>query len=45
VGIHSPEPVSPESSAEYEGWFVKQGDVWLTKRWNDRPDVNFEGGQ
>jgi len=24
---------------------VKQGGVWRIKRWNDRPDVNFESGQ
>ena len=33
------------SGVDYEGWFVKQDGVWRIKRWNDRPDVNFEGGQ
>jgi hypothetical protein len=30
---------------DYEGWFVKEDGVWLINRWNDRPDVNFEGEQ
>jgi hypothetical protein len=33
------------SGVDYEGWFVKHDGVWLITRWNDRPDVNFEGGQ
>lgn len=33
------------SGVDYEGWFVKKNSVWLINRWNDRPDVNFEGGQ
>ena len=33
------------SGVDYEGWFVKKDGVWLINRWNDRPDVNFEGGQ
>ena len=33
------------SGVDYEGWFVKQGGVWRIKRWNDRPDVNFQSGQ
>jgi len=33
------------SGVDYEGWFVKQDGVWLIKRWNDRPDVDFEAGQ
>lgn len=33
------------SGVDYEGWFVKQAGVWRIKRWNDRPDVNFEARQ
>ena len=33
------------SGVDYEGWFVKKDGVWLINRWNDRPDVNFEGEQ
>jgi hypothetical protein len=36
---------SAVSGIDYEGWFVKQDGVWLIKRWNDRPDVDFEAGQ
>ncbi|MCP9787201.1 nuclear transport factor 2 family protein [Cyanobium sp. N5-Cardenillas] len=33
------------SGVDYEGWFVKKDVAWLINRWNDRPDVSFDGGQ